>query len=99
MQPYRSLLFVPGHKESWVDKALAAGPHAVILDLEDAVPAGEKDTAREVTASSVGPPRPHEWHRRSRPSERVGHRAFWRRPPGRRPPRPDRSPVAEGLHR
>jgi len=51
--PYRSLLFVPGHKEAWVDKALAAGPHALILDLEDAVPASDKDEARHVTGKSV----------------------------------------------
>jgi len=53
MKPYRSLLFVPGHKESWVDKAVAAGSHAVILDLEDAVPESDKVAAREVTSSSV----------------------------------------------
>jgi citrate lyase subunit beta/citryl-CoA lyase len=51
--PYRSLLFVPGQKGSWVDKALAAGAHAVILDLEDAVPESEKATARAVTGDSV----------------------------------------------
>ena len=42
----RSALFVPAHREGWVEKALRAGPDAVILDLEDAVPDGEKDTAR-----------------------------------------------------
>ena len=53
MKPYRSLLFVPGHKASWVDKALNAGTHAVILDLEDAVPEKEKAEARAVTRDSV----------------------------------------------
>ena len=53
MLPYRSLLFVPGQKESWVDKALAAGAHAVILDLEDAVPETDKAAARTVTGESV----------------------------------------------
>lgn len=53
MFPYRSLLFVPGHKESWVDKGVASGAHALILDLEDAVPEVDKNLAREVTASSV----------------------------------------------
>jgi citrate lyase subunit beta/citryl-CoA lyase len=43
----RSALFVPAHREGWVEKALAAGPDAVILDLEDSVPEGEKDSARE----------------------------------------------------
>ena len=53
MLPYRSLLFVPGQKASWVDKAVSAGAHAVILDLEDAVPEGDKQAAREVTGGSV----------------------------------------------
>jgi len=53
MFPYRSLLFVPGHKEGWVDKGVASGAHALILDLEDAVPEADKSLAREVTAASV----------------------------------------------
>jgi citrate lyase subunit beta/citryl-CoA lyase len=53
MLPYRSWLFVPGHKEDWVDKGVAAGAHALILDLEDAVPEGDKARAREATAASV----------------------------------------------
>jgi citrate lyase beta subunit len=44
----RSLLFAPGHEERKLQKALAAGADAVVADLEDAVPAGEKDAAREV---------------------------------------------------
>jgi citrate lyase beta subunit len=32
MHPYRSMLFVPGHKPAWADKALAAGADAIILD-------------------------------------------------------------------
>jgi citrate lyase subunit beta / citryl-CoA lyase len=53
VRPYRSLLFVPAHKDTWVAKALAAGPDAVILDLEDAVPDAEKPRAREVLADSI----------------------------------------------
>ncbi|SQD97734.1 MULTISPECIES: CoA ester lyase [unclassified Parafrankia] len=53
MLPYRSWLFVPGHKAAWVDKALSAGAHALILDLEDAVPDGEKQAARDTTAASI----------------------------------------------
>lgn len=53
MRPYRSMLFVPGHKTDWVDKALAAGPDALILDLEDSVPAEFKADARAVVAESV----------------------------------------------
>lgn len=42
----RSMLFVPGNKPHWVEKALASGPDAVILDLEDAVPANDRESAR-----------------------------------------------------
>jgi citrate lyase beta subunit len=44
----RSLLFAPGLEERKLQKALGAGAHAVVADLEDAVPAGEKEAARAV---------------------------------------------------
>ncbi len=50
---YRSMLFVPGQRPTWVDKAVAVGPDALILDLEDAVPEQEKDAARSTVADSV----------------------------------------------
>ncbi|GAA4353721.1 CoA ester lyase [Variovorax defluvii] len=53
MRPMRSILFVPGHKEGWPDKAVAAGADGVILDLEDAVPTAMKAQAREVVAQSI----------------------------------------------
>ena len=46
MKPFRSLLFVPGHKREWIDKALASDADAIIIDLEDSVPAAEKALAR-----------------------------------------------------
>ncbi|MFJ4264398.1 HpcH/HpaI aldolase/citrate lyase family protein [Paenarthrobacter nicotinovorans] len=46
MKPYRSILFVPGHKRSWIDKALASEADAIIIDLEDSVPEPEKALAR-----------------------------------------------------
>ena len=49
----RSALFVPAHRDGWVEKAIAAGPDAVILDLEDAVPPGEKDSARARVGGAV----------------------------------------------
>jgi citrate lyase subunit beta/citryl-CoA lyase len=49
----RSILFVPGHKEGWPDKAVAAGADGVILDLEDAVPTTMKAEAREIVAGSI----------------------------------------------
>ena len=53
MRPMRSVLFVPGHKEGWPDKAVAAGADGVILDLEDAVPIGMKAEARDIVANSI----------------------------------------------
>lgn len=53
MVPYRSILFVPGHKPDWVDKALAAGADCVVLDLEDSVPAARKVDARATVAESI----------------------------------------------
>lgn len=53
MRPYRSILFVPGHKPAWAEKALKAGADAIILDLEDSVPAGEKAAARQAVARSI----------------------------------------------
>jgi len=43
----RSYLFVPGHRPDRFAKAVSSGADAVILDLEDAVPAAEKAAARE----------------------------------------------------
>jgi citrate lyase subunit beta/citryl-CoA lyase len=53
MRPYRSLLFVPGHKPAWAEKALKAGADAVVLDLEDSVPDAEKAGARTTAAESI----------------------------------------------
>src|SRR5262249_37842197 len=46
MQPLRSLLFVPGNKPMWMEKALGYGADALIFDLEDSVPALDKRSAR-----------------------------------------------------
>lgn len=53
LPPFRSLLFVPGHKPEWVLKALRVPPDAVILDLEDAVPHDGKPAARGALADSI----------------------------------------------
>jgi citrate lyase subunit beta / citryl-CoA lyase len=50
---YRTLLFVPGHRTDWVDKALAAGADAVVLDLEDSVPEAGKEDARVLVRESI----------------------------------------------
>jgi citrate lyase subunit beta/citryl-CoA lyase len=53
MRPYRSLLFVPGHRSEWADKAVRSGADAVILDLEDSVPDEEKESARATVADTI----------------------------------------------
>lgn len=53
MKPIRSFLFVPGNKESMLDKAASAGADALILDLEDSVPPDEKDAARALVARKI----------------------------------------------
>lgn len=42
----RSLLFVPGDRPERIAKAVAAGPDAIIVDLEDALGADHRDEAR-----------------------------------------------------
>lgn len=53
MRALRSVLFVPGHKADWIGKALASPADAIIIDLEDAVPEGEKDTARRNAREAI----------------------------------------------
>lgn len=43
----RSFLFVPGNRPERFEKAARSGTDAVILDLEDSVPAADKATARQ----------------------------------------------------
>ncbi len=47
------LLFVPGDRPERFAKAVAAGPSAVILDLEDAVAPGAKEAAREHVCAAL----------------------------------------------
>ncbi len=49
-RPLRSLLWVPGNRESWIQKAPEYGADALILDLEDSVPYSEKLAARDIVA-------------------------------------------------
>ncbi|WP_416400610.1 HpcH/HpaI aldolase/citrate lyase family protein [Alicycliphilus denitrificans] len=53
MKPIRSFLFVPGNKESMLDKAANARADALILDLEDSVPPAEKLAARALVARKI----------------------------------------------
>lgn len=53
MKPYRSMLFVPGHKPTWAEKGIAAGADAIILDLEDSVPPADKAEARTIVRDTI----------------------------------------------
>ncbi len=50
---WRSLLYVPTNRESFVAKAHTRGADAIILDLEDAIAPGEKAAARALLGSAV----------------------------------------------
>ena len=49
----RSMLYVPAHSERFLAKAHDRGADAIILDLEDAVPEGDKDAARNGLAAAT----------------------------------------------
>ena len=51
MRALRSLLFVPGNRANMLERASGLRPDAFIPDMEDSVPADEKENARAVTAS------------------------------------------------
>jgi citrate lyase subunit beta/citryl-CoA lyase len=50
---WRSLLYVPVNVEKYVEKAHARGADCVQLDLEDSVPAAEKDAARKLVPAAA----------------------------------------------
>lgn len=49
----RSMLFTPGNNARMIQKAARLGADAVILDLEDAVPMTEKESARQEVSDAV----------------------------------------------
>ncbi len=53
VKPLRSMLFVPGNKPAWVEKAIHAGADGLILDLEDSVPFSDKAAARPMAAEAL----------------------------------------------
>lgn len=53
----QSLLFVPGSRPERFQSALASGADAVCIDLEDAVPADDKASARAAAIAALGDPR------------------------------------------
>lgn len=53
MDLLRSWMFVPGHRQTMIDKALGLGVDAIMLDTEDGVAPTEKDTARRQIAAAL----------------------------------------------
>jgi citrate lyase subunit beta/citryl-CoA lyase len=53
MKPYRSLMFVPGNRPGWMEKAVGYGADCLILDLEDSVPDQEKAAARPLVKAGI----------------------------------------------
>jgi citrate lyase subunit beta/citryl-CoA lyase len=54
----RSYLFVPGNRPERFAKAYTSGADAVIIDLEDAVPPGDRLAARSNAAAWISPDHP-----------------------------------------
>ncbi|MEL7100726.1 MAG: CoA ester lyase [Pseudomonadota bacterium] len=52
-RPLRSVLYIPGSKPRALDKARGLPVDAIIFDLEDAVTAEEKETARGILAEAL----------------------------------------------
>ena len=50
---FRTLIFVPGISNRFVEKARTLAADIVCLDLEDSVPANEKDAARKIIAATL----------------------------------------------
>ncbi len=48
MKPFRSMLFVPGNKIAWIEKAANYQADVIVLDLEDSVPDKEKKSSRSL---------------------------------------------------
>ena len=67
---HRSYLFAPGHDAKLLDHVFTAGPDAVMLDLEDAVPPEAKSLARRMVRRGARPADRVGAHQRSRLGER-----------------------------
>jgi len=52
-RPIRTMMYVPGHKEKWIDKIPTFGADVIVLDLEDSVPDHLKVDARAIVASAI----------------------------------------------
>ena len=51
--PMRSLLFVPGHNRRYLESATRSGADVIVPDLEDSVPPGSKQQARDLVLEEI----------------------------------------------
>ncbi len=54
MWPLRSMLFIPAHKLAWAERVERFAPDAVVIDLEDALPAALKVQGRAMAREMIG---------------------------------------------
>jgi citrate lyase subunit beta/citryl-CoA lyase len=52
-RPIRAMLFVPGNRPNWIEKARGSGADALVLDLEDSVVPAAKAEARRISAAAI----------------------------------------------
>ncbi len=50
----RSWMFVPGHRQRMIDKAMGLNTDAIMLDIEDGVAPSEKDATRKLISDALG---------------------------------------------
>ena len=91
MDLIRSWMFVPGHRQRMIDKALGLNADAIMLDIEDGVAPNEKDAARKNIADSLGREKAPGTPARYVRINAIGHRAHGRRSGSRRASRARRA--------
>lgn len=69
----RSWMFVPGHRQRMIEKAIGLSADVIMLDLEDGVAPSEKDTARRLIGEALGRERQADTPRRFVRINAVGH--------------------------
>ena len=69
----RSWMFVPGHRQRMIDKAVGLNADVIMLDIEDGVAPGEKDTARKLISEALGRERLPDFPRRFVRINAIGH--------------------------
>ncbi len=57
MEVKRTWMFVPGHRQRFIDKAMSLSCDVMMLDLEDGVTPDEKPAARELIAEALARPK------------------------------------------